>query len=207
MLGQRTTALSKLQASHIPRVGAHFRPNVARSATAVPCALWHRARTSWPTSGLACAANPPAEAAATASPATPLSEEEDFDLLQTKVDVLAKQLAVDLKGTNVYLVGMMGTGKTTVGRLLAYCLGYCFFDTDEVIQTHNQGQTVASIFEDVGEAYFRTIESEVRTTCDALPLQDGSIRLASFGIVQFCTRAELTELTAGGQACCWGVAQ
>ena len=38
-----------------------------------------------------------------------------------------------LQGINLYLVGMMGAGKTTVGRLLASELGYGFVDTDEVI--------------------------------------------------------------------------
>ena len=39
-----------------------------------------------------------------------------------------------LKGVNVYLVGMMGSGKTTVGSLIATELGYRFLDTDAVIE-------------------------------------------------------------------------
>ncbi|MDE5076512.1 MAG: AAA family ATPase, partial [Trichodesmium sp. St5_bin2_1] len=38
-----------------------------------------------------------------------------------------------LQGVNLYLVGMMGSGKTTVGHLLAQRLGYNFLDTDNLI--------------------------------------------------------------------------
>lgn len=34
-----------------------------------------------------------------------------------------------LQGTSLFLVGMMGSGKSTVGKLVAKALGYCFFDT------------------------------------------------------------------------------
>jgi hypothetical protein len=112
-----------------------------------------------------CAANPQPDTAPGSAPASTLSEEEDFDLLQTKVDALAKELAEKLAGTNIYIVGMMGTGKTTVGRLLAYCLSYCFFDTDAIIQEHHQAETVASIFSNMGEEYFRTSETEVCCRC------------------------------------------
>ncbi|MGL4620562.1 MAG: shikimate kinase, partial [Chroococcidiopsis sp.] len=39
-----------------------------------------------------------------------------------------------LKGINLYLVGMMGAGKTTIGKILAAQLGYGFVDTDAVIE-------------------------------------------------------------------------
>ncbi|PZO50435.1 MAG: shikimate kinase, partial [Phormidesmis priestleyi] len=39
-----------------------------------------------------------------------------------------------LKKTNLYLVGMMGCGKTTLGRKLAHRLGYRFLDTDALIE-------------------------------------------------------------------------
>ena len=60
---------------------------------------------------------------------------------------------------NIVLTGFMGTGKTTVGRLLAEQLGYEFVDTDQVIeQRHGK---VADIFREMGEETFRTIEREV----------------------------------------------
>ena len=39
-----------------------------------------------------------------------------------------------LQGVNVYLIGMMGSGKTTVGKLLAQKLDYRFFDTDVLLE-------------------------------------------------------------------------
>jgi shikimate kinase len=65
-----------------------------------------------------------------------------------------------LKGVNLYLVGMMGSGKTTVGRLLAKELGYQFFDTDAVIE-QSQQKSINDIFAEAGEAAFRDLETEV----------------------------------------------
>jgi shikimate kinase len=69
-------------------------------------------------------------------------------------------LEFDLKGANVYLIGMMGVGKSTVGRLLAQQLPrYHFFDTDAVI-TQVTGSSISQIFADSGEAGFRHIETQ-----------------------------------------------
>ncbi|WP_375339332.1 shikimate kinase [Oxynema aestuarii] len=65
-----------------------------------------------------------------------------------------------LQNVNLYLVGMMGSGKTTVGRLLARELGYQFFDTDELVE-EVAGCSIAQIFADAGEAQFRQLESQV----------------------------------------------
>ncbi len=65
-----------------------------------------------------------------------------------------------LRGINLYLIGMMGAGKTTVGKLLAKELGYRFIDTDEVI-TQVAGQSINQIFAQQGEEAFRTLESQV----------------------------------------------
>jgi shikimate kinase len=65
-----------------------------------------------------------------------------------------------LKGTNLYLIGMMGAGKTTVGQLLAAQLGYRFFDTDRVIEQVT-GLPIRELFAQVGEAEFRVLESQV----------------------------------------------
>jgi shikimate kinase len=65
-----------------------------------------------------------------------------------------------LKGVNLYLIGMMGAGKTTVGKLLAHELGYGFLDTDAVIEQLT-GQSINQIFAEAGEAAFREIETKV----------------------------------------------
>ncbi len=69
-------------------------------------------------------------------------------------------LKSSLQGLNVYLVGMMGAGKTTVGELLAQELGYKFFDTDTLI-TQVSKKSISDIFAEEGEAVFRSIESQV----------------------------------------------
>lgn len=61
---------------------------------------------------------------------------------------------------NIFLVGMMGSGKTTVGRLLAHALGKAFIDSDEEIQQRT-GVTIPHIFDVEGEAGFRQREASV----------------------------------------------
>ena len=65
-----------------------------------------------------------------------------------------------LQGLNLYLIGMMGTGKTTIGHQLAQQLGYRFFDTDVLIERVT-GQTIKTLFAEIGEENFRTLESQV----------------------------------------------
>jgi shikimate kinase len=61
---------------------------------------------------------------------------------------------------NIFLVGMMGAGKTTVGKLLAQQLGKIFIDSDEEIQQRT-GVTIPHIFDVEGEAGFRQREASV----------------------------------------------
>ncbi|WP_420446326.1 shikimate kinase [Candidatus Poriferisodalis sp.] len=60
---------------------------------------------------------------------------------------------------NVVLTGFMGTGKSTVGRLIARELGWAFVDTDDVIV--DQHGSIEAIFESRGEDAFRAFEREV----------------------------------------------
>jgi shikimate kinase len=60
----------------------------------------------------------------------------------------------------IVLVGFMGAGKTTVGRLLAARLGVPFTDSDHVIEDR-AGKPVRQIFADDGEAAFRALEHQV----------------------------------------------
>jgi shikimate kinase len=59
----------------------------------------------------------------------------------------------------IYLVGFMGSGKTTVGRLLADRLGWSFVDLDVDIEAE-QGLSIAEIFDRFGEERFRKLEAE-----------------------------------------------
>jgi len=61
---------------------------------------------------------------------------------------------------NIYLVGFMGTGKSTVGRVLADKTGKIFRDLDDMIEDR-ENKKIVDIFEEKGEEYFRKLESEV----------------------------------------------
>ena len=65
-----------------------------------------------------------------------------------------------LSGRSLYLVGMMGSGKTSTGRPLAERLGYGFVDADAVIE-QAAGCSIPEIFDRDGEAGFRGLESQV----------------------------------------------
>lgn len=70
-------------------------------------------------------------------------------------------MTLKLKRTpGLYLVGFMGSGKSTVGRTLSEELGWCFFDIDQEIE-QEQNCTIAHIFAERGEKAFREIESDV----------------------------------------------
>ncbi len=58
---------------------------------------------------------------------------------------------------NLYLVGFMGTGKTTIGRAVAQRLGFELLDSDHEIE-REQGRTIADIFAQDGELAFRAME-------------------------------------------------
>lgn len=64
-----------------------------------------------------------------------------------------------LRTRRILLVGMMGAGKTTVGRLLAERLGRHYVDSDEEVEAAT-GRTVRELFEEGGERAFRPLESE-----------------------------------------------
>jgi shikimate kinase len=66
---------------------------------------------------------------------------------------------METSGLNLYLVGFMGSGKSTVGRLAAKQLGFHLLDSDHEIE-RVQRRTVAQIFAESGEAAFRAMERE-----------------------------------------------
>ncbi|KAH0455542.1 hypothetical protein IEQ34_015574 [Dendrobium chrysotoxum] len=59
----------------------------------------------------------------------------------------------------LFLVGMMGSGKTTVGKILSEVLGYSFFDSDKLVEKAVGMYSVAQIFKERSEAFFRDNES------------------------------------------------
>ncbi len=71
-----------------------------------------------------------------------------------------RQLARRLRGLNIYLVGMMGAGKSAVGRPLAAALGYGFLDADTALE-QVAGQSIPSLFAEAGEEGFRELETAV----------------------------------------------
>lgn len=63
-------------------------------------------------------------------------------------------------GNNIFFVGLMGAGKTTIGKLLAKHLGKVFYDTDHEIEKRT-GVKISTIFELEGEAGFRKRETAI----------------------------------------------
>ncbi|OCL26933.1 shikimate kinase [Orenia metallireducens] len=61
---------------------------------------------------------------------------------------------------NISLIGFMGTGKTTVAKLLAERLDYCLVDLDEEI-VKEESRSIPEIFAEDGEEYFRDVETKV----------------------------------------------
>lgn len=82
-------------------------------------------------------------------------------------------------GGGVFLVGMMGAGKTTVGKKLAKATGRRFIDLDRAIE-QTTGVSVATIFEIEGEAGFRQRESQVLLE---IAMSDGRVIATGGGVV------------------------
>ena len=70
----------------------------------------------------------------------------------------------DQRGRNLILIGFMGTGKTTIGKLAAKSLGFRFVDTDVII-SRKTGKSIPDIFSEDGEEAFRALETTVLEEC------------------------------------------
>ncbi|MBA3528376.1 MAG: shikimate kinase [Propionibacteriaceae bacterium] len=92
-----------------------------------------------------------------------------------------------VEGAQIVLVGAPGSGKSTVGALLAARLGLPFADVDEVIESQ-VGKPIAEIFADDGEAVFRAFEE---STTAALLARPGVLSLGGGAVLSATTRAAL----------------
>lgn len=93
---------------------------------------------------------------------------------------------------NVILVGFMGAGKSSVGRILARRLGYCFVETDQLIVAR-EGRSIPEIFAERGEAYFREAEEEALAV---LGMKEGEVIATGGGLP--CREGRMERLRALG---------
>lgn len=80
---------------------------------------------------------------------------------------------------NIVLIGYRGSGKSSIGRLLAARLGMGYVDTDDLV-VQRAGKNIRAIFADVGETGFRDLESQVVTEVSA---NDYRVIAAGGGVV------------------------
>lgn len=95
------------------------------------------------------------------------------------------------RSPQIVLIGPMGVGKSTVGRLLAERLGVAFLDGDAVV-VEREGREISDIFIDEGEEYFRDLER--RLTLELLAEQDGVLALGGGAPIQEAVGAALEGL-------------
>lgn len=95
--------------------------------------------------------------------------------------------ALDAPPKRIVLTGFMGSGKSTVGPLLAARLGWSFLDVDDVIEGES-GSTIAELFTRHGEAHFRALE---HATIARLAAGNGLVLALGGGAIE---RAETRDL-------------
>ena len=100
------------------------------------------------------------------------------------------------KKQNIILTGFMGTGKTTVGKLLAEMLAYDFVDTDAMIESA-YGLTIPQIFEQFDEPTFRQMERDI-----ALALGEQTGLVISTGGQMMLHMANVAALAGNGRIIC-----
>jgi shikimate kinase len=88
----------------------------------------------------------------------------------------------------IYLVGFMGSGKTTVARALGRRLGWRVIDLDEEIE-RREGRTVSQVFAEHGESYFRKVEREVLLAF--LPARHAIVATGGGTFIQPANRADI----------------
>ena len=91
---------------------------------------------------------------------------------------------------NVSLCGMMGSGKSAIGKILANKLNYNFIDVDKMIEI-DAGKTIKKIFEEDGEQYFRDLEEKI--TINILELKETIVSLGGGAIINKNIRGSIKK--------------
>ena len=91
---------------------------------------------------------------------------------------------------NIVFLGMMGSGKTSIGSIVSRRLNLNFFDTDQVIE-NNEDMKIAKIFQSKGERFFRDIEKKI--TLDILRNKKGVIALGGGAFMNKVVKKEVLE--------------
>ena len=81
---------------------------------------------------------------------------------------------------NIVLIGMMGSGKSSIGKMLSKKLKLAFIDIDAIIE-ESENKTISEIFKNNGESYFRKIEEDI--SISKLKLQNKIISLGGGGYI------------------------
>ncbi|KAJ6916813.1 hypothetical protein NC652_019283 [Populus alba x Populus x berolinensis] len=124
-------------------VSAHYRP------------VRDENRHRWASFEVSCSCN--------SSQVSTLESESLQDLFGEEALILknkSQEIEPYLNGRCIYLVGMMGSGKTTVGKILSRSIRYSFCDCDKLVEQDVGVPSVAEIFEIYGEDFFRDKETE-----------------------------------------------
>ena len=95
-------------------------------------------------------------------------------------------------GKNLTLTGMMGVGKSTIGKILAKKLNYNFIDIDNLIE-NKEGLSINLIFKNNGENYFRKIENDI--TLSELKKNNSVISLGGGAFLNNAIRKSVKKLS------------
>lgn len=104
---------------------------------------------------------------------------------------LEADIAAALAQRSIVLIGMMGAGKSTIGRRLSIRLGLPFLDADAEIEAGHFGMSIPDIFEKYGEPYFR--DGEVRVIARLLDNGPSVIATGGGAVMRQETRDRIRE--------------
>jgi shikimate kinase len=122
----------------------------------------------------------------------PSSEEMPETIVPNAVSPTQEaEITAALGVRSVVLVGMMGAGKSTIGRRLSVRLGLPFLDTDAEIESRHGGITIPEIFSAYGEPYFR--DGEVRVIAGLLDAGPAVIATGGGAVMRQETRERIRD--------------